>query len=285
LVAGTTALNADFGDIVQVAEAPRGTGKRAALLRSGEDPARIGGIPSAMAAIATTSTAQRDAEARLAERESELGRIKIERDDLAARLAETETHRAALQARLNAADVKPATTRETLSAGTTFGPAGPSPAIGALAARALSLGDFATNLGGEIDSAQTALKARGFSLGSVSINAKAIVEGGSSFVFPETAELKTVRPGSLSDVALTFNPSQTVQTGAEGVQVPDIRFLTEGAARRVLASVGLVLEVSQGPLGINPDCAPGQAMLQAPGPGASAARGSTVLAVFAADRE
>ena len=100
-------------------------------------------------------------------------------------------------------------------------------------------------------------------------------------VFPETEQLKSIRPGSLSDVAMTFDPTPAGDGGGSAVQVPDIRFLTEGAARRVLASVGLVLEVAQGELDINPTCAPGQAMLQAPPARASAARGSTVLAIFA----
>ncbi|PSJ38821.1 hypothetical protein [Allosphingosinicella deserti] len=279
-------LNADFGDIVHIAEAARPAPRRGGLVRAGLEAPQIGGIAAGIAAAAAPTTAvQRDVEARLAERETELGRTKNERDDLAVRLAAAEAKSADLQERLTQSEIRIGTVRGPIGTGSTPGPVpppAPGPAVATLAVGALSLGDFATRLGGEIDSAQTALKARGFSLGSVSINAKTIVEGGSSLVFPETAELKTVRPGSLSDVAITFNPNQAPETGDGGVQVPDIRFLTEGAARRVLASVGLVLEVSQGPLGINPDCAPGQAMLQAPGAGNSAARGSTVLAVFAA---
>ncbi|TFI58104.1 hypothetical protein E2493_11930 [Sphingomonas parva] len=221
-----------------------------------------------------------ETEKRLAARELDLDRLTSERDALNGRLeasetkvADSEKRIAALQQQLADAVAKPTGARETL--GTTFG------TIGTTTSAPVSLGDFATKVGGEIGSAQTALRATGFSLGSVQITARTVVEGGSSLVFPDTETLKTVVAGSLSDIKLSFEPTQTAEASEGSVQVPDIRDLTESAARRVLASVGLVLEVSHGPLGMRANCAPGQAMLQAPGPGTTAARGATVLAVFA----
>jgi hypothetical protein len=193
-----------------------------------------------------------------------------------ARLRDTEAQLKLTETQLAAA--REATLTRDAAATDTFTTIDREPILGTTSGT-LSLGDFATKLGGEIDSAQTALRTSSFSLGTVSITARTVVEG-SAISFPSTEDLKTVQSGTLSDVSIVFNPTPVTETST-GVQVPDVRFLTEGAARRVLTSVGLVLEVSQGPAGMNPNCAPGQAMLQAPAAGTSAPRGSTVLAIFA----
>jgi beta-lactam-binding protein with PASTA domain len=82
-------------------------------------------------------------------------------------------------------------------------------------------------------------------------------------------------------VNLNYRPDKGGDTAPTGVQVPDVRQLTEGAARRVLASVGLMLDASQGARELAPESAIGQAMLQQPKPGERVAVGARVLVVFA----
>ncbi|RSV40653.1 hypothetical protein CA234_11125 [Sphingomonas sp. ABOLE] len=283
-------LTADFGEIVRIEQQAHFQLGRVAPKRLGRDTATIGGvaIPAAArvavgarlagvdgdtvgAATAATAATRIDADAlvtratvaeRLAtERERDLAALRGERDDVIARLADSENQLAALRAAAAA------------------GAAGKSTDTIGLASSVISIGDFATQVGREIDGAQIALRTRGFSLGTISVNARALVDqGGKGITFPGQEDLKTVG-GGLTDIGLQFNPSPVTETS--GVQIPDIRQLTESAARRVLASVGLALDAHHGPPQINPDCAEGQAMLQAPKAGDSAARGSTVMAIFA----
>lgn len=257
-------LSADFGEIVRIVEA-RFAAKRVAPAKTIDDPSMVGGITAPVGARAAGTASTKELEARLGERDLDVARLKTERDDLAARLVDSEGRLATL--------------RDTATVGTTTGTT--AGATGSLPTRSssLSLGDFATRIGGEVDSAQVALKARGFSLGTISVTARTVMTA-DTLHFPDAEELKTVPPSAFSDVAITLNPAPAITAG-QGVQVPDIRQLTESAARRVLASVGLTIEASQGPAGIAPDCAPGQAMLQAPKPGSTVARGSAVLVVFA----
>ena len=292
--ANGTTLTADFGEIVRIEQQAHFTLGRVAPKRLGRDAATIGGfaIPASArvaigatlagvgfdtsAAPATATVASgvvsdglltriNVAERLVTERERDLGAIRAERDDVIARLADSEKRLADMRAAAAAAAAG-----GTVKAADTVRPA--SSAVG--------IGDFATQVGREIDSAQTALRTRGFSLGTISVNARALVDqGGARMTFLGQEDLKGVAAGALTDFGLQFNPSPIVDPG--GIQVPDIRQLTESAARRVLASVGLGLDVNQGPPEINPDCAEGQAMLQAPKAGDSAARGSTVMAVFA----
>jgi hypothetical protein len=270
-------LSADFGEIMRIVEA-RFAAKRVASARSVDDPSMVGGIAAPVGARAAIAAAfapakadtapvasTKELETRLGERDLDVVRLKTERDDLAARLVDSEGRLAKM--------------RDTATAGTTTN-LDPK-ATGSLPTRSssVSLGDFATRIGGEVDSAQVALKARGFSLGTISVTARTVMTA-DTLHFPDAEELKTMPAGAFSDVAITLNPAPAITAG-QGVQVPDIRQLTESAARRVLASVGLTIEASQGPAGIAPDCAPGQAMLQAPKPGSTVARGSAVLVVFA----
>lgn len=146
----------------------------------------------------------------------------------------------------------------------------------------VSVGGFASALGTEMDGAQLALKNSGFSLSQVSITAKAVLQdGGSKLNLLDVETLKAVPAASLSDVQLSYTTDAPASTSDVRLRTPDVSQLTEGAARRVLASVGLVLEPSFGPRSLNPDCAEGQAMLQTPAAGAEAARGQRVHVVFA----
>ena len=145
----------------------------------------------------------------------------------------------------------------------------------------VGIGDLAVKLGTELVGAQTALKSSGFSLGSISVNARGLVQGdGSRLNLLDIADLKTLPAGVLSDVRIDLTPDTTVGGEAQ-IAVPDVAQLTETAARRVLASVGLVLDASYGPRALNGDASEGQAMLQTPGHGTGVARGARVLVIFA----
>jgi len=188
------------------------------------------------------------------------------------RLADAERRHVALQAERDQLEARLADAEAWLAAGSTL----PPPA----ADGALSVGSFAARLGGEIDSARVALKARGFSLGAISVTSKALFEaGGTRIRLPERDELKTLPSGALSDIEIQYTPS--AETANNDVLVPDVRQLTESAVRRVLASVGLSLDVSHGQPGMGVTSVEGQAMLQSPPPGERLARGSPVLAIFA----
>jgi hypothetical protein len=188
------------------------------------------------------------------------------------RLVDVEKRHAALQTERDQLQDRLADAEARLASGSTV----PPPADDG----ALSVGSFATRLGGEIDSARVALKTRGFSLGTISVTSKALFEaGGTRIRLPERDELKSLPAGALSDIALQYTPSS--EPASNDVLVPDVRQLTESAVRRVLASVGLSLDVSHGQPGMGVSSVEGQAMLQSPPPGERLARGSAVLVIFA----
>lgn len=138
--------------------------------------------------------------------------------------------------------------------------------------------DFTTSLGEQLHDAQTALKTRSFSIAAVSINARGVLsDGGRKITLPDKADDRAV-----SDIRVNFVPD-AVAGGDDVLKVPDVGQLTEGAARRVLASVGLVLEAIIGPRSLNSAVAPGQAMLQSPVPGTPVQRGARILVTFAAE--
>lgn len=138
--------------------------------------------------------------------------------------------------------------------------------------------DFTTSLGEQLHDAQNALKTRSFSIAAVSINARGVLsEGGRKITLPDKADDRAV-----SDIRVNFVPDAS-PGGGEALAVPDVGQLTEGAARRVLASVGLVLEAITGPRSLNSGAAPGQAMLQSPVPGTPVQRGARILVTFAAE--
>jgi hypothetical protein len=284
------ALACDFGEIVHMPD--RFTVARAAPTRFARSTPVVAGVAMPVAAarmgvasalagatlVRASTTDTIDVQASLAERDADVIKVRAERDDVATRLAERtadidrlRVERDDVKARLVDAEKRLADIRVA----SPINPAGAGDAK-------VSLGDFATRLGGEIDSAQTALKDRGFSLGTISVTARALVDdGGSRISFPAREDMKSVNVGTLSDIALQYHPSPVGDAAGTGVQVPDVRQLTESAARRVLASVGLGLEVTQGPPAIDPTCAEGQVMLQAPRAGERAARGTRVIAIFA----
>jgi hypothetical protein len=145
--------------------------------------------------------------------------------------------------------------------------------------------DFASTIGVQLDDAQTALKSRGFSLGAIEVNAKGLLQDeGRKIEILDREALKTIQPGMLSDLKFSFRPDAPLPA-VSGQTVPDLLFLTESRARAVLASLGLLLEASTGPAGLNPQAAPGQAMLQTPAAGTGLPRGGRVHVIFAAAQE
>ena len=144
----------------------------------------------------------------------------------------------------------------------------------------MAVTDLATDMATQLDTAQKTLKPTGFSLGTIQISAKGVLRDTGSMEFPDTETLKALPQDSLSDLKFQFIPEK-VPTSDDGPRVPDVLQLTESAVRRVLTSVGLVLEASTGPRGLNPAVAPGQAMVQSPGAGTIIARGARVMVIFA----
>ena len=296
------ALTVDFGELTHVVE--RFSILRAAPRRFKFGTAEVAGMamPAATRAPVAEAMAGRGAsgdlgelQAKLQARDVDLTRIRAERDDTASQLAvrasalrdaqierddvrikltQRETDVRRLQTEREAAEAKLVETEKQLKDSRIEGTA-------AGRASTVKVGVLATRLGDEIDSAQTALKRRAFSLGSISVVTRGLVaEQGSEITYPSRDEIKTLPATAFTDVSFQYNPSPTVDD-SNGVQVPDVRQLTESAARRVLTSVGLGLEVTQGPPSIDPNCAEGQVMLQSPRAGERAARGTRVIAIFA----
>lgn len=162
--------------------------------------------------------------------------------------------------------------------------ANPRPGVAAVAG-ITRVTDFASTIGMQLDEAQTALKSRGFSLGSIEVNAKALLQDeGRKIEILDREMMKTIQPGMLSDFKLNYRPDKPPPE-VQGQLVPDLMFLTENRARAVLASLGLLLEASTGPAAINAQAATGQAMLQTPAPGDDVPRGGRVHVIFAAPKE
>lgn len=301
------ALACDFGEIVHIPD--RITFMRASPMRLNLRPAEAAGVavPAAAArgglADAIGGAAVRvdlsELQNRLASRDADVAKLQVERDAVASQLNVRATEAQKVQAERDDARNQ-LNTRETdveklrlerdqvkaqlvdsekrLSDIRTAGIATAAANPDAPATR--SFGAFATRLGGDIDSAQLALKNRGFSLGAVSVRTPVLVDKSQQVTMPDQDEIKALPKEAISEVTFGYHPTPEADAAGTGVAVPDIRQLTESAARRVLVSVGLGLEVSQGPPSLDPTCVEGQVMLQSPKAGETAPRGTRVLAIF-----
>lgn len=234
---------------------------------------------AAKAADETTKTLN----TRLVQRDQELAARDAQLADRSRVVAEQETEISSLRATLVAREVEIEDIKATLPVGTTTGTTGGTagtinPAVTTL--RTVAVTDLATDMATQLDTAQKTLKPTGFSLGTIQISAKGVLRDTGSMEFPDTETLKALPQDSLSDLKFQFIPEK-VPTSDDGPRVPDVLQLTESAVRRVLTSVGLVLEASTGPRGLNPAVAPGQAMVQSPGAGTIIARGARVMVIFA----
>lgn len=162
-------------------------------------------------------------------------------------------------------------------------PPTPPPGTAARTLKTVAVNDLATTMATQLDNAQATLKPRGFSLGAIQINAKGLIRDSGSLELLDAETLKGLPADSLSDVKFQFVPDKPTPPDL-GPKVPDVLQLTESAARRVLTSVGLVLEASTGPRALNTAVAPGQAMMQSPVAGAVIPRGAKVQVIFAEDQ-
>lgn len=145
----------------------------------------------------------------------------------------------------------------------------------------VSVTSFASKIGQDLATVQRSLaeEKQAFTLGRIEIKARGVLSGnGDKIEF--IGKDSVLQADRLSDLILQFEPKEQLSSDLD-VKVPDVVQLTEAAARRVLASVGLVLQPSYGPRSIKPDSAPGQAMRQTPSAGETASRGARILVVFA----
>lgn len=148
-------------------------------------------------------------------------------------------------------------------------------------AQAFVVKEFATRLGEELHSAQASLAKSSFSIGRIQVNAKGFLgTSADGTTFEPAGKGGAEGADRLTDVQIEYQPN-AADDAKLGIQVPDVAQLTESAARRVLASVGLQLQSSYGPRSLAPDSVPGQAMVQTPRAGETAARGARILVIFA----
>ena len=220
----------------------------------------------------------RSLNARLVQRDQDLASRDAQLVESNRTAAEQAKEISGLRATLVAKDLEIDEIKTRPPAGTTTGTT--SGTIGATATINPAVTDLATDMATQLDTAQKTLKPTGFSLGTIQISAKGVLRDTGSMEFPDTETLKALPQDSLSDLKFQFIPEK-VPTSDDGPRVPDVLQLTESAVRRVLTSVGLVLEASTGPRGLNPAVAPGQAMVQSPGAGTIIARGARVMVIFA----
>jgi hypothetical protein len=268
---GGAVLNVDFGELTRLPENLRFVPPRGAMARVPDDPFVVGALvgPSAAAIEPADNAALRKA---LQEQiRAEVGH------EYETRIAKALQDHATSQALADRRATELAAVRTELQRLVAL-PGGTPPVAGG----SVKVSDFASTIGTEIGSAQQALRRSGYSLGAISLSAKTLVDADGTVRFLNKDELKGVSGRSLSDLVLQFRPDDSTAPSGS-LRVPDVRQLTESAARRILASVGLGLEPHLGSRDIRPDCAPGQAMLQAPAAGQPAVPGARVMVVFAQD--
>jgi hypothetical protein len=147
---------------------------------------------------------------------------------------------------------------------------------GALLTSAVPLGDFTVRLGEQIGTAQDQIRNRNFMLGAISVTTRGFMNESGGINLLEGS--KPEQP--VSEVKIDYQPTTGSGDASLQVPVPDLTQLTETAARRVLASLGLLLTVHYGPRNLRADSAPGQAMLQSPAAGERVARGAAVSVIF-----
>ncbi|QMW22856.1 PASTA domain-containing protein [Sandaracinobacteroides saxicola] len=273
-------LNVDFGELTRLPPETHFTLARAAGRFGGRDRFTIGGVARGVTVAGGTAASDTAT--------SETGASDSGGDDriaaanlLAAREAVLASRERLLAERertfttvRGAADAASAATAPGLATAATAAALGGDGGV-------VGMRDLAIGLGTQLDDAQVALKSRGFSLGAVSIVARgAAVGDGTQMRFLGAEELKSATGAAISEFKVNMAPDSE-RAADTGLRVPDVSQLTENAARRVLASVGLVLEATYGSRALNPAAAEGQAMLQTPAAGTESSRGARVLVVFA----
>ena len=149
----------------------------------------------------------------------------------------------------------------------------------------LPIESVVTNVAQQVSSAQTAIRAAGgFTLANVSVRLRGIAEGDVSKIRILGAnELRNpALAGAQDELNLDFAaPTAPPPVPADKVAVPGLAGLTQLAAQRALAAVGLRLDPATGKPPASARVASGQAFKQSPEPAALADRGVSVLVVFA----
>ena len=158
----------------------------------------------------------------------------------------------------------------------------PTPPVGGTL---LPIASVATTVAQQVSSAQTAIRAAGgFTLGNVSVRLKGVAEGDAGKIrILGASELRNPNlAGALDELNFDFAaPSGPTTVPADKVAVPSVLGLTQLAAQRALAAIGLRLDPATGKAPASARVAPGQAFKQSPDPAALADRGVAVLVVFA----
>lgn len=160
-----------------------------------------------------------------------------------------------------------------------------NPATPAVGGTLLPIASVATNVAAQVSTAQAAIRsAGGFTLGNVSVRLKGVAEGDAGKIrILGASELRNPNlAGALDELNFDFAaPSGPATVPADKVAVPGVLGLTQLAAQRALAAVGLRLDPATGKAPASAKAAPGQAFKQSPDPAALADRGVAVLVVFA----
>lgn len=149
----------------------------------------------------------------------------------------------------------------------------------------LPIASVATTVAEQVSSAQTAIRAAGgFTLANVSVRLKGVAEGDAGKIrILGASELRNpALAGALDELNFEFAaPAGPAPVPADKVAVPGLSGLTQLAAQRALAAVGLRLDPATGKPPASAKAAPGQAFKQSPDPAALVDRGVSVLVVFA----
>jgi hypothetical protein len=138
---------------------------------------------------------------------------------------------------------------------------------------------LATNVQSQIAAAQTANADKGLMrISGIKVKVRGkLGDNGTGITLPGNDAVLENAGGTLDELAFEIDAPAT--EAIPQLPVPDVIRLTETAARQVLASLGFRADAIAG--GAAPGFVTGQAVRQAPAGGTLAARGSTVLIVFA----
>lgn len=151
--------------------------------------------------------------------------------------------------------------------------------------REASLQSLAANIGSEAEAANKVMAAGGtaYRVGKLQVTLRGVIgQNGASISLSNPADL--ARPGAgsvVQDVSIDLIPERAPAQSMQGIKTPDVLGLTESAARRALAAVGLRMETATRPSGAGGRFAVGQAMQQSPVAGTVAQPGEAVIVVFA----
>lgn len=158
-----------------------------------------------------------------------------------------------------------------------------SEALRTAAARQRPIGEVAAKIGTEAASANAELARSGgaYRVGKLNVTLRGTLVDDGKITLASAADASK-GTGRFQDLVFDLTPENPVARPAGELAVPDVLGLTESAARRALAAVGLTISVASRPGGAGGRFAVGQAIQQSPVAGARASSGDAVIVVFAA---